>query len=724
MSKRNKYYKKIYRMVFGVIFAIFLIVSTIISFSKIQSLKDDFMQEHNEILNHTATEIEETIDVAYSVSRNVLRDELLIEYCKEEEKNHIYMLQLSDKMLKNWYSIFSKNNFNMGVCRYEHNAVIRPGSISTIDDFWNEINASAKDRERIESYAADDNAKNWKSAVSFFTEDAVGIAHFVIVTKDATNKEVLFVIDINLDKIIKTDSNVEGYIIQSKNAIYNSSQYVEKFNIEDIGSYNQISTSTYGSEDAVMFAATSDDSVRKYLYAVDTSLLHEEYYGAISLFLFFLTMSFLLSLLLAFFATRYLYGPIKRIYNIFSEKDFDENAFDNIQVTLMEKRKIDKNLFLKDILLGKLKEDTSSELLRHSLHWLKSDIEFIMFEIVNYIDMQSKYELCDMNERIEAAIDMVNSFSNEICFEIINMDTGKFVYLGKQTNEGLIENLNTILYKISEETQLKVVAVAGKVSDVSQISTAYTDAYMLLETSEFVSNRHIFRLSESKKIEMQLYYYPLDYEKMIIQYTVKGEMKSVVDLLDELLNENLIKRNLEGEALMRFFYAIIATIGRILQIIKKDEQEVFGEGKTVYFKMKMCSTKQEMRQRIIEMFTALCDNVISQKNSTDIEFAEKLKEYVHQNYNNDISLLDLSQEFGLSVNYICSLFKDVVSRNFKDYLNMYRINEAKKQMQADDAKISEIAQNVGFNSANTFIRCFKRYEGITPKRFMELNTEE
>ena len=158
--------------------------------------------------------------------------------------------------------------------------------------------------------------------------------------------------------------------------------------------------------------------------------------------------------------------------------------------------------------------------------------------------------------------------------------------------------------------------------------------------------------------------------------------------------------------------------------MEQRKQEVFGEGKTVYFKMKMCSTKQEMRQRIIEMFTALCDNVISQKNSTDIEFAEKLKEYVHQNYNNDISLLDLSQEFGLSVNYICSLFKDVVSRNFKDYLNMYRINEAKKQMQADDAKISEIAQNVGFNSANTFIRCFKRYEGITPKRFMELNTEE
>ena len=120
----------------------------------------------------------------------------------------------------------------------------------------------------------------------------------------------------------------------------------------------------------------------------------------------------------------------------------------------------------------------------------------------------------------------------------------------------------------------------------------------------------------------------------------------------------------------------------------------------------------------------LADSVISQNTSNDMEFAEKLKGYIAENYSKDISLLDMSKEFGLSSNYICSLFKNFVSMNFKDYLNMYRINVAKTKMKNPDAKIADIAQSVGFNSANTFIRCFKRYEGITPKRFMELLSED
>ena len=347
-----------------------------------------------------------------------------------------------------------------------------------------------------------------------------------------------------------------------------------------------------------------------------------------------------------------------------------------------------------------------------------------MIEIVNYHEMQSKYETYEINDRIEVAMDIINKFSTEICFEIVNMDLGKFVFLGKKAESGLIENLNTILYKISENTQFKVVAVVDDATDISQLATMYIDAYMLLETSEFVSNRQIFRLSEMKKENMQLYYYPLDYEKMIVQHIIQGETQRAITLVDDLLRENLVRRNLEGEALTRFFYAIIATIGRILQVIKKNEQEVFGEGNTIYLKMKMCSTKDEMRQKIIEVFSKLSDSAISQNTCNDIEFAEKLKGYIAENYSKDISLLDMSREFGLSVNYICSLFKDVVSKNFKDYLNMYRIQVAKTKMKNTDAKIADIALNVGFNSANTFIRCFKRYEGITPKRFMELQSKD
>jgi two-component system response regulator YesN len=35
--------------------------------------------------------------------------------------------------------------------------------------------------------------------------------------------------------------------------------------------------------------------------------------------------------------------------------------------------------------------------------------------------------------------------------------------------------------------------------------------------------------------------------------------------------------------------------------------------------------------------------------------------------------------------------------------------------------ISEIAKHVGYNEVATFIRVFKKYEGITPGKFKEMN---
>ena len=60
--------------------------------------------------------------------------------------------------------------------------------------------------------------------------------------------------------------------------------------------------------------------------------------------------------------------------------------------------------------------------------------------------------------------------------------------------------------------------------------------------------------------------------------------------------------------------------------------------------------------------------------------------------------------------------------NFKNYINMYRIEKAKEILrEKKDIKIKDLAEKLGYNSSNTFIRIFKKYEGISPTQF---NPEE
>lgn len=94
--------------------------------------------------------------------------------------------------------------------------------------------------------------------------------------------------------------------------------------------------------------------------------------------------------------------------------------------------------------------------------------------------------------------------------------------------------------------------------------------------------------------------------------------------------------------------------------------------------------------------------------------------YLHAHYA-DVSLsLNLTAaHFNVSASYLSRVFKNTVNVNFLDYLNSYRIDQAKTLLHSD-ATMLTIAQQVGFDNDATFRRLFKKYTGTTPSRYKAL----
>nr|WP_248927978.1 helix-turn-helix transcriptional regulator [Paenibacillus hamazuiensis] len=57
--------------------------------------------------------------------------------------------------------------------------------------------------------------------------------------------------------------------------------------------------------------------------------------------------------------------------------------------------------------------------------------------------------------------------------------------------------------------------------------------------------------------------------------------------------------------------------------------------------------------------------------------------------------------------------------SFVDYINSKRIEQAKLLLGSTSLSVADISDRVGFASSNTFIRVFKRHEGITPGQFRQ-----
>lgn len=69
---------------------------------------------------------------------------------------------------------------------------------------------------------------------------------------------------------------------------------------------------------------------------------------------------------------------------------------------------------------------------------------------------------------------------------------------------------------------------------------------------------------------------------------------------------------------------------------------------------------------------------------------------------------------------VSNLLNQHIGKNFNDFVNEYRVEEAKKKL-SDHAchqfTIAAIAFDCGFNSLATFQRVFKQLTGITPSQY-------
>jgi len=99
---------------------------------------------------------------------------------------------------------------------------------------------------------------------------------------------------------------------------------------------------------------------------------------------------------------------------------------------------------------------------------------------------------------------------------------------------------------------------------------------------------------------------------------------------------------------------------------------------------------------------------------------KKVKEYLDQNYGEDISLELLSELTKLSPYYLLRLFKKQVGSTPHKYLTQRRIKKAKEFLNRGDS-LSDVAYKTGFVDQSHFTNRFKTIVGITPGQYMNQN---
>ena len=126
----------------------------------------------------------------------------------------------------------------------------------------------------------------------------------------------------------------------------------------------------------------------------------------------------------------------------------------------------------------------------------------------------------------------------------------------------------------------------------------------------------------------------------------------------------------------------------------------------------VASGNQPAETLSIEKMEAVCHTVV--------QYLETSKRYREP----DCCLWQLARETGISSKIISLSINRYMKRNFFEFINRIRLEEAKTLLReaAQTGKkitVDEIGARSGFSSRSTFFLRFARYEGMTPKTYMK-----
>ncbi len=128
----------------------------------------------------------------------------------------------------------------------------------------------------------------------------------------------------------------------------------------------------------------------------------------------------------------------------------------------------------------------------------------------------------------------------------------------------------------------------------------------------------------------------------------------------------------------------------------------------------------EMEGWIKNIFKHTLYSIKKNKISKASRLIEEVKKYISHNYqSSELSIDEIAKHLFVNYAHLCFIFKRDAGVTINEYLTEYRIRKAKELFDSGNTLVLDVASKVGYADASYFGKCFKKYYGLAPSKFLE-----
>lgn len=197
-----------------------------------------------------------------------------------------------------------------------------------------------------------------------------------------------------------------------------------------------------------------------------------------------------------------------------------------------------------------------------------------------------------------------------------------------------------------------------------------------------------------------------DYEKVVVHFNTSFIQESVYQTPELHRIAELFKRSAHGIA---FHGAMKDEIGQ--ELMSFQSLDPFSQ----YLKL----------MALLDQILDTCEEeqlhdapYVNPYRNSEQERLRKIYAFTDEHYARKVTLNEVSELCSMSREAFCRYFKKATGQSYLDFLNQYRVTQAKLLL-SSGAGVSQVGYQTGFESLSYFSRMFKRLTGESPRAYRD-----
>ncbi|WP_108992809.1 helix-turn-helix domain-containing protein [Paenibacillus agaridevorans] len=258
-------------------------------------------------------------------------------------------------------------------------------------------------------------------------------------------------------------------------------------------------------------------------------------------------------------------------------------------------------------------------------------------------------------------------------------------------------------------------------TELSDLRHSFNEAMTALQRRNAQEKFQVIH-ADATKVENSFLYSSLE-ENQLIHAINSGDLNAVTDNVRLIMEKNQ-KNNASYQAMNGLYNEMIRTGYKLMTVKGMHYEHISMEAKTFHTSPdKLVIRNEEQYEKLMAFYAQIIEAEKDRSHNLS-SIVITTMDYIQTHLEHDLYLEKISEQMGISTKYLSKIFKEQTGNNLTDYISLLRISKAKQLLIESDFSINEVAEKVGIFNRTTFLRTFKKYEGVSPLEFKKLNEQK